>query len=139
MESKTKRSKTEQNKTNLSIMEDTEKTKGNRRKRKDCLNDTEPSQQAAGLNVFPTISTSNFQTNAARKKEIPPALWASGGLEALFPHFPHPQSPLGRGLPLPYPSPWSPSLPGQICPDLLWRTGALPEAIQKSFIFLIDF
>ena len=50
-------------------MEDTEKTKRNGRKRKDCLNDTEPSQQAAGLNVFPTISTSNFQTNAARKKE----------------------------------------------------------------------
>ena len=50
-------------------MKDNERTKRNRRKRKDCLTDTEPSQQAAELNVFPTISTSNFQTNAERKKE----------------------------------------------------------------------
>ena len=50
-------------------MEDNAKTKRNGRKRKDCLTDTEPSQKAAELNVFPTISTSNFPTNAERKKE----------------------------------------------------------------------
>ena len=50
-------------------MKDNEKTKRNDRKRKDCLNDNKPSQQATELNVFPTISTSNFQTNAEKKKE----------------------------------------------------------------------
>ena len=73
--------------------------------------------------------------------KIPPALWATGGLGACLPKeslFPELLFPQGRGLPLPYPSPWT--LDGRIFGswDHFWRPRALPGAIPKSIEFSFD-
>ena len=91
-----------------------------------------PQDAPRGPNTPPCSILDDFSLNPTSP------FGASSGLEALSPHFPHPQIPLGRDLPLPYPSPWSPSLPGQTWAGLLWRPRAFPEAIQKCFIFFID-
>ena len=70
---------------------------------------------------------------------VPPALWATGGLEAKILQCILPSPSLGRVYPSPTP-PRGPRTGGsESAGDPFWRPGALPGAIQKSINFSIQF
>ena len=83
--------------------------------------------------------TSRNRTPTKQNNSIPPPFGASSGLEALFPHFPHPQFPLGRDLPIPHPSPWTTSPLGDYTwAGLLWPPEPFQDRSKKSIIFFIN-